>query len=313
VKLFIYHSRAEEYGRAVAARFPELEIIAGQDAATLERGLAEAEIIMASRVPTTELGRARCLRWIQLTSAGADHLVPIREDLRNVVVTNASGIHGVLVADYVFGVLVMLQWRFPQLLRKQAAHQWGFQFTEPLAGKTLGLVGLGSIGSAIAQRAGAFGMRVIGMRRSPAPVEGVERVLGPGGLSELVIESDVVVLVVPKTGETRGLIGEAELRKMRRTAFLINVSRGAVVDEPALLRALREGWIAGAALDVFAEEPLPAASPFWDLENVIVTPHIAGEPLGYTERVVRDVFADNLVRFRAGQPLQNVVDLARGY
>ena len=313
MKLLIYHRRAEEYGRHVAARCPGLEIIAGHDDATLARGLDEAEVIMASKFPVETLAQARRLRWIQLTSAGAEHLVPVRDALRGVIVTNASGVHAALAADYVFGVLVMLQWDFPQLLRRQQAREWGFQFTPPLAGKTLGIVGLGSIGQEIARRGIAFGMEVLGLRRHPGPVDGVARVLGPPELPELLRASDALVLSVPGTAETIGMIGERELGLMRPGAFLINIGRGAVVDEAALIRALGERRIAGAALDVFAEEPLPATSPLWGFPNVIVTPHIAGEPAGYAERVVSQVFADNLARFRGGQPLQNVVDLARGY
>jgi len=145
------------------------------------------------------------------------------------------------------------------------------------------------------------------------PVDGVDRVLGPSGLPELLRAADTVVLSVPGTAETHAMIGEPELKLMQRTAFLINIARGSVVDEAALLLALREGRIAGAALDVFTEEPLPPASPFWDLPNVIMTPHIAGEPAGCAERVVTQVFADNLARFQSGRPLHNVVDLGRGY
>jgi len=313
VKVLIYHRRAEEYGRHVATRCPGLEIIAGHDDATLARGLDEAEVIMASKFPVETLARARRLRWIQLTSAGAEHLVPVRDVLRDVIVTNASGVHAALAADYVFGVLIMLQWDFPRLLRRQQAREWSFQFTPPLAGKTLGVVGLGSIGAEIARRGRAFGMEVIGLRRRLGAVDGVSRVLGPSELPELLREADAVVLSVPGTVETHAMIGEPELKLMKPAAFLINIARGAVVDETALLRALREGRIAGAALDVFTEEPLPPTSPFWELPNVIVTPHIAGEPAGYAERVVTQVFADNVARFRAGQPLHNVVDLARGY
>ena len=225
MKLLIFHRRAEEYGRHVAARCPGLEIIAGHDEATLARGLDEAEVIMASKFPVETLARARRLRWIQLTSAGAEHLVPVRDVLGGVIVTNASGVHAALAADYVFGVLVMLQWGFPQLLRRQQAREWGFQFTPPLAGKTLGIVGLGSIGAEVARRAPAFGMTVIGLRRQPGPVDGVDRVLGPSGLPELLRDSDALVLSVPGTAETHGMIGEPELRMMRRGAFLINIAR----------------------------------------------------------------------------------------
>jgi phosphoglycerate dehydrogenase-like enzyme len=312
MKILVYHGSAETYRALLADRFPDLEVSAGAGDELLDRHVEDAEVLLAWRFPVEALKRARRLRWIQLTSAGADHLLGAGAVRPDVVVTNARGIHGAVMADYALGVMVMLQWNFPRLLRSQAAGVWRHQYTEPLAGKTLGVVGVGAIGGEIARRGAAMGMTVLGMRRDPRPVAGVERMFGPGELGEMLPRCDVVVLVVPATPETRRMIGEPELRRMRRTAFLVNVARGSVVDEPALVRALEEGWIAGAALDVFESEPLPATSRLWGMENVIVTPHIAGEPDDYPRRVMT-VFAENIRRWRAGQPLVNVVDPARGY
>ena len=167
------------------------------------------------------------------------------------VLTNARGIHGDLMADYAIGVMVMLQFGFPRLLRLQQARTWQHQYTEPLAGKTLGVLGVGAIGGEIARRGAAMGMTVLGMRREPRPAEGVARMFGPDGLGELLPRCDFVVVVVPATPETRRMLGERELRAMRRGAHLINVARGSVVDEAALVRALADGWLGGAALDVF--------------------------------------------------------------
>jgi phosphoglycerate dehydrogenase-like enzyme len=155
-------------------------------------------------------------------------------------------------------------------------------------------------------------MRVIGIKRTPSPVPYVERVLPPEGLDEVLAESDAVVIALPLTPQTRGLIGERELRLMKPTAFLINVGRGPIVQEAALLRALREGWIAGAALDVFEREPLPPDSPFYDLENVILTPHVAGTSPRYMDRAI-PLFCENLARYLRGETLLNVVDKERGY
>jgi phosphoglycerate dehydrogenase-like enzyme len=173
-------------------------------------------------------------------------------------------------------------------------------------------VGAGAIGGEIARRAAAFGLRVLAVKRTPGPVEGAAEVLTVPQLREVLPRADFVVLVVPVTPETQWLVGEGELRAMRSTAYLINIARASVVNEGALVRAVREGWIAGAALDVFEEEPLPTTSPLWELPNVIITPHIAGEPADYARRVA-DVFADNAARFRRGEPLRNVVDFERGY
>lgn len=312
MKVLVVHKQADEYRSLMRERFPELEVIAEPQDGRLEQGLAEAEIMVAWRHGIEVLGRARRLRWLQLTSAGVEHLLPVRDLLRDVVVTNARGIHGEVMADYVFGVIVMQQWNFPRLFRNQHTRRWDHQVTEPLAGKTLGVVGLGAIGREIARRAPAFGLTVVGVRREAAPVEGASRVFGPDRLSAMLPLCDFVVVVVPDTPETRQMIGARELRAMKPTAYLINIARGSVVDEPALVQALREGWIAGAALDVFAQEPLPPESPLWTLDNVILTPHIAGEPANYVGRVM-EIFGENLTRWREGKPLRNVVDLAKGY
>lgn len=312
MKVLVYHRRAEEYRRMIRERFPDLEVAAGEEEGTLHQHIADAEVLICWRFPVGVLKGAKKLRWIQLTSAGIDHLLGVQEDLRSVTVTNAKGIHGQVMADYTFGAMVMLHWNFPGLLRDQQARRWQHRFTGPLAGKTLGVVGVGAIGGEIARRGPGFGMTVVGVKRTPAPADGVSRIFGPDRLREMLPLCDFVVLVVPATPETRRMIGEAELRAMKRTAYLINIARGSVVDEAALIRGLLEGWIAGAALDVFEKEPLPAASPLWAMENVIITPHIAGEPDAYARRVM-EIFGENVARWRAGQPLRNVVDFDRGY
>ena len=315
MKLLVYHARAEAYRALLRERFPDLDVetvVAGGDEAALERHLADAEVLLGWRIPVAGLARAPRLRWIQLTSAGADHVLDVRPDLGDVVLTNARGIHGALMADYAIGVMVMLQWGFPRLLRLQQARTWRHQYTEPLAGKCLGVLGVGAIGGEIARRGAAMGMTVLGLRREPRPAEGVDRMYGPDGLGELLPRCDFVVVVVPATPETRRMLGERELRAMRRGAYLVNVARGSVVDEPALVRALADGWLGGAALDVFETEPLPAESPLWAMDNVIVTAHIAGEPDEYPKRVM-GVVAENVARWREGRPLLNVVDPRRGY
>jgi phosphoglycerate dehydrogenase-like enzyme len=312
VKLLIYHRRADQLRRLIGERVPGLEIAAGFDAAVLDRHLPDADALLAFHVPLEVLPRARRLRWIQLTSAGAEQLLPARAALAGVVVTNTRGIHADLMADYALGVVVMLQWDFPRIVRDQAERRWEPRYVLPLAGRTLAVVGAGAIGGEIVRRGAAFGMRVIAVKRTPGAVEGAASVVTADALPEVLGEADFVVLVVPVTAATRRMIGERELRRMRPTACLINIARASVVDEPALARALREGWIAGAALDVFDEEPLPPTSPLWALPNVILTPHVAGEPADYAERVA-GVFVDNVTRHRRGEPLRNVVDFERGY
>lgn len=312
MKVLVYNHIAEHYLRMLNEQFPEIEVAAGKERPVFYKHIGDADVLLAWKFPLDGLSQARKLRWIQLTSAGVDHLCPAADSLRDVVITNARGIHADVMADFAIGAITMLHWNFLRLLREQQARQWNHRFTEPLASKTVGVVGLGAIGQAIARRAAGAGMTVLGARRTPEPVEGVSRVFGPDHLRDMLALCDFVVLVVPQTPETDRMIGEAELRAMRRTAHLINIARGSVVDEPALIRALQERWIAGAALDVFAKEPLPADSPFWTMEHVIITPHVAGEPVNYAGRVM-EIFAENLKRWAQGQPLRNVIDLSRGY
>lgn len=310
--LLIYHRRAEELRRLIGERVDGLEVAAGFDEATLERHLADAEALIAFKFPPEALGRARRLRWIQLTSAGAEQLLPARGQLAGVVVTNTRGIHAALMADYALATMVMLNMHFPRFFADQQARRWEQRLAVPLAGQTLGVVGAGAIGGEIARRAAGFGMRVVAVKRTPGPVDGAVEVVTADQLPGVLPRSDFVVLVVPVTAATHRLIGERELRAMKPTAHLVNIARGSVVDEAALARALGEGWIAGAALDVFEEEPLSPASPLWGLPNAILTPHVAGEPADYARRVA-EIFIDNVARWRRGEPLHNVVDFERGY
>ena len=182
----------------------------------------------------------------------------------------------------------------------------------PLAGKTLGIVGVGAIGSEIARRARSFRMKVVGVKRNPLPMPEVNQIFGPDRLHEMLSLADFVVILVPATPETYRMIGESELRAMKRTAYLVNIARGTVLVESALVRALQENWIAGAVLDVFEKEPLPGDSPLWTIENVLVTPHLSGNLRDYANRVMA-IFTENYQRWKAGNQLLNVVDLERGY
>lgn len=282
----------------------------------LDDFLAEAEVIYTpARLPTDLLDRAPRLRWLQSTAAGADRLIAMGLVGKGVIVTSASGAHATPVGEYVMAVMLMFAKGAPRFVRNQQQARWDSYWPGELYGKTVGIVGLGSIGREVARLAKAFGMQTLGIRRFTATTDGgpsLDVLLPPDGLHQLLAQSDYVVLAVPLTPETTGLIGEAELRTMKPTAYLINVSRGLVVDEGALIRALEERRIAGAGLDVFQREPLPSDSPLWRMENVIVTPHIAGGSGIYNYRVTQ-IFCENLRRYLAGEPLLNVVDPQRGY
>lgn len=275
--------------------------------------------------------RAPRLRWVQLHSAGINKLLDTPLWQSDVTITTTSGIHAPTMAEYVLMMMLAFAHRLAQMLHYQSRAEWPMQRWEKfvpqeLRGATVGVIGYGSIGQEIGRLAHAFGMRVLGLRRrgtaGPTGYElpelanhpGVEpdRLYTPDQLTKMLPECDYVVLAVPYTSATHHLIDQAALRAMKPTAVLINVARGAVVDEAALVRALHGGWIAGAALDVFDQEPLPAESPFWTLDNVIISPHISGFTPHYDDRATA-LFAENLRRYLAGEPLLNQVERGRQY
>lgn len=272
--------------------------------------------IAAGWLPFDLLSRMPNLRWVQQWGAGADWLLRHPEAAEaDFVLTNASGVHAIPISEHILALLFAFARRLHKAMRAQLRHEWetSWEGLFELAGQTLLLIGVGAIGERTAQMASGLGMRVLGVRRHPAiGVPSVQAMFGPDRLLELLPQADFVVLTVPLTSETRGMIGEPELRAMKPTAYLINTGRGGAVQEPALIRALREGWIAGAGLDVFEAEPLPKDSPLWGMENVIITSHYAGATPRYHERAMA-IFLDNLRRYRAGEPLRNVVDKRLGY
>jgi phosphoglycerate dehydrogenase-like enzyme len=276
--------------------------------------LAEAEVILGF-VPPHVVARSPHLKWIQSTSAGVDNA--LTEDVVNsrVTVTNVSGIHTVQISELVFAMMLMFAKRLVQCLQNQKNQKWEPYSPGLLNGKTLGIVGLGNIGRGIARLGQAYGMRVIATRRTIQKVSRtrcVDTVYPREQLDQLLAESDYVVLALPYTKETDKMIGEKELRCLKSSAFLVNIGRGHTVDEEALIRALKEKWIAGAGLDTFANEPLPPESPLWELTNVILTPHVAGRIDDYMTKATA-VFCENLKRYVNGRRLINVVDKKHGY
>jgi phosphoglycerate dehydrogenase-like enzyme len=285
--------------------------------------LHEAEVLCGSRVPENWREAAPNLRWVQFPGAGVDSLrkTTLLQADSGVLVTTASGIHITSISEYVFGSMLMFNRSWPEMVHLQDRHIWprsGAEYhlkEKELAGRTLGIVGMGNIGRRIAQVAHAFGMRVLATRLSARAGEqdaDAEQVFGFEQLHDLLGQSDYVVVAVPLTDKTEKLIGEAELHAMKPDAYLVNIARGRVIDEVALMRALREGWIGGAGLDVAAQEPLPAESALYDTPNMILTPHISGASERYAERLA-ELFADNLRRYRSGQPLRNLYDPKREY
>lgn len=255
------------------------------------------------------------LKWIQATSAGIGQFVrKMGYDKRtNWIYTTASGVHARPLAEFVLMALLMFAKNYEYMAREKANHHWERYHAEELAGKTLAIVGLGKIGRETARLAKAFDMRVIGSRRNILePTLFVDALYGPADLDELLQQADYLILATPHTDETESLIGARELALLPAGAILINIARGAVVDEPALIAALQSGHLRGAALDVFAEEPLPSDSPLWDMPNVIICPHSASTAVTENQKIV-DIFIHNLRCYLDGKPMQNVLDVERLY
>ena len=284
-----------------------------------ESVLADAQVLLRGGIPASVLDhlleRAPKLRWVHSVSAGIEKVATPLVRSRSVTVTNARGVFSTPIAEYVVMMVLAIAKRLPQLLELQRERTW-----QPLRGRelselTVGIVGFGSIGQEVARLLRPFGTRIIAARRHPERGGGADgniELLGLDELGVLLRRSDVVVVAAPLTGETTGLIGAAELQEMREDAWLINIARGRLIDELALRRALESGWIRGAILDVFAEEPLPPESPLYNVPGLLITPHTSWSTDGVLERSI-DLFVANLRRFKAGQPLENVVDLEAGY
>lgn len=280
--------------------------------------LPEAEVIAAYRLSPEEFARCRRLRWLHVGGAGVERSLSPELVRSEVIVTNARGIHGDRMAEFVLGAILFLANRFDFAVRGQLEKTWRRQEIVKnrfaVTGKTVGIMGMGAVGTAIANWCAAIGLRVIGLRRHqnlPKPAS-VAEVFSSEQIEKFLSRCDFVVLALPLTAETRRLLNAERLSAMKPTAYIINIGRGELVDEDALLAALRERRIAGAVLDVFQTEPLPENHPFWEMDNVLVTPHIAGNFEEYVERV-GEQFAENLAHYCSGKPLLNVVDKQRGY
>ncbi|MEI6444215.1 MAG: D-2-hydroxyacid dehydrogenase [Nostocales cyanobacterium ELA583] len=266
--------------------------------------------------PTTlhrVLDAAPSLRWHHAPNAGVNHILTPKYLERDLILTNGSGVHGIPIAEFVIAYLLAYSKRLPSLYKLQNEHDWqrGLPIQE-LFEKTLLIIGAGGIGQEIAVRAKAFGMRIFGSSRNARPLPNFDKVVGANEWKQLLPESEFVVIATPLTPETKGMIDVDTLRLFRPDSYLINIARGAIVDESALTKALQAGWIAGAALDTVFTEPLPTESPVWTLPNIFITPHCSGNSPRVKERTLA-LFLDNFNRYNQGKPLRNVVDKTAGY
>ncbi len=281
----------------------------------LDAMLANVEVIYGLILPRNIMKRAPGLKWVQTMSAGVDRFMKTGIWDSPVILTGVSGIHATPIGEFALQFMLMFAKGAPQCFQMKQKHEWIRFMPSVLRDKTVGIVGLGNIGREIARLAKAFGMRTIATRRSvkkPSRGRYVDLLLPATQQTELLAESDYVVVATPLTPETRGLIGEKELRAMKPSAFIINIARGGIIDEKALIRALEEKWIAGAGLDVVDTEPLPPDSPLWDYDNVILSPHVAGGMEDYMARAT-NIFCENLKRYLGGKKLLNVVNKKKGY
>jgi len=278
----------------------------------IDRAALDADILVTVDLSPDALRKARRLKWVQSWAAGPNEL--LNDAMRDspAVLTSAKGNGAVPLAEHGIMLMLMLARNARRLLRAQDESRWDKFLHGELAGRTCGIIGAGNAGAELALKARAFHMNVLGYRRQQRPSDNFDEIFTGDGLAHLLQRSDFVVVTAALTDETRGMLGEAEFRAMKPTAHYICFSRGAIADPAALVRALREGWIAGAGLDAHATEPLPPDSPFWSMENVIVTPHIGANSTSLVDRG-NDIFLENLRRFRKGEPLLNVVDKNAGY
>jgi len=308
-------------GQRLAREFPQVRIVVRDRYDGIEDDLQDAEILFTTSLRPEQFAMARGLRWIHSPSAAVHQLLFPELRGSEVILTNSREVHGPVVAEHVIALIFALARKIPQAVAFQRKHVWGQEaiwnegaHPREVGGATLGLIGVGSIGRRVAQMASAVGMRVIAVREhaEKGRPEGVGAVFAPSEIDEVLKQSDYVAMAAPLRDATQKLIDAERLAVMKADAYLINVGRGQQVDEAALAEALRSRRIAGAALDVFEEEPLPQESPLWGLDNLLITPHTAG----LTEKLWQrhfEVFSDNVRRYLAGEPLQFVVDKQKGY
>lgn len=286
---------------AIESEVPGIDLRVARTPAESTSMIPTADVVVASFLPDDLLDRADDLRWIQAISSGVDFFDLEMLTARDIVLTNAAGVHAEPIAEQVLGYMLAFEREILTGIRHQEQHRWKRYTAGELRGKTIGIVGVGEIGSRVATLATAFGMEVVGTKRDPTTApDVVDEVYPPEGLFEVLLDSDYVVVACPLTDETSGLIGSRELGTMQSSAVLINIARGEVVDEDALLYELQQDGIRGAALDVFEEEPLPSDSGLWNLPNVIVTPHMAGSTPHKSNRI-GTLFAENYDRYRNGE------------
>jgi phosphoglycerate dehydrogenase-like enzyme len=300
-------------------RFPDIEFIHATTDDMRADALKTCDVAYTWILKSPELARAPNVKWVHTSAVAVETLCLNELFARGIVVSNTRGVQAVPIAEHVMAVVLALAKQLPFALANQREARWAQnEFTDArlpwlMKGKTLGVIGVGTIGSEIAARANAFGMRVIAMRRRiGAAVDGIERIFGPENLYQFLSQCNVLVIAAPLTPQTLALLGAAQFAQLPKGAIVVNVGRARIIDTDALVDALKSGHLGGAALDVFPQEPLPAEHALWQTPNVILTPHTSGFRQGHWEEVI-ELFAENIERFQRGEPLKHRIDPDLGY
>ena len=316
--ILILHDRAHLYLEQLQQRFPQQIFVVCADPQQVQSALEthQPEVVLSLKCAGMPGPAHRTavnyptVKWLQVCGAGFEHLLPLERD--DVIITNATGVLSDFMAESVLGALLMMNFGFPRYLEQQRRHHWQMNPWSGLKGKTALIIGLGEIGRRVAGHCRHLGMRVLGMRRTAAPVVEVDEVIALKDLPAALGRADVISVHVPLIDSTRNLLDRAAFARMKPGVIIVNTSRGGVMDESALLQALASGQVAGAHLDVFASEPLPADSPLWEAPNLVITPHVTDSVSDWETRFAL-FFADNLQRWLAGETLMKIVDPERGY
>jgi len=309
MNLLILNPFAEDYKKALETKFSDISIHAVAREEKIGDFIEKMDILLTNRISDHLIKKASRLKWIQATTTGVDYIINLPSLRKEVLITSTRGIHGPQMSEMAFLLMLSLNRNFPQIIRNQDRKVWERWPGKLLYQKKVGILGVGVIGEEIARKCKAFGMTVFGIDIIKRNVDSVDYFYGPEELLRVIQEVDYFIITVPHTPETRKMIGSKALSSMKPTAFLINLARGEIVDEEALIQALKTGKISGAALDVFWKEPLPEDHPLWDLKNVIITPHIGGISDIYVEQVL-SIFEENLRRFLRGER-QNLINLVQ--
>lgn len=311
-KVLVYDpQQADVYKSLLEKSLPDADLLICHNEEELRGTISQAEIAFVSYIlPVSFFERAGNLRWVQVMAAGVENFVRHADRLENVVLTRMVGVDAPYMAEYVLAYMLHLSQKIDRVLKAQRGKRWDPFVMELIQKKTCGIMGLGTIGQVVAKKAKDVSMRVISWDAVPRNVPFVDREYEVEKMKDFLRESDYVVLMLPATPATYNLVGRAAFKAMKKQAYLINICRGHVLDEVALVEALKQGQIAGAVLDVVKQEPLPPNSELWDCPNLIVSPHISGPAL---PKDMAEFFKMNFLKYLRGEPLQGVVDLARGY